>query len=121
MITQFYNHPSIVGWIRFNEDWGRHDTEEIAAQTKKTRSGTIDQCPKPIVCKRFPDVLALGKLLFCEISIKTGLSFIFTTGSVRLGITDRPGRCTSRRGHFMAEQLRHISALLKPGRVWRNS
>jgi hypothetical protein len=30
MITQHYNHPSIVVWIPFNEGWGQFDTVRIA-------------------------------------------------------------------------------------------
>lgn len=29
MVDQFYNHPSIVNWIIFNEGWGQFDTERI--------------------------------------------------------------------------------------------
>ena len=35
IINEFYNHPSIIVWTCFNEDWGQHDTEEVAAATKK--------------------------------------------------------------------------------------
>ena len=34
LISQLYNHPSIIVWTSFNEDWGQHDTESIVAQTK---------------------------------------------------------------------------------------
>ncbi|MDQ2800029.1 MAG: glycoside hydrolase family 2 [Armatimonadota bacterium] len=34
-IAQFYNHPSIVVWTPFNEDWGVHDLAQIAALTKQ--------------------------------------------------------------------------------------
>ena len=29
MIGQFYNHPSIIVWVPFNEGWGQFDTERI--------------------------------------------------------------------------------------------
>ncbi|MBV9848430.1 MAG: glycoside hydrolase family 2 [Armatimonadetes bacterium] len=29
------NHPSIIVWTMFNEDWGQHDTEQIVALTKQ--------------------------------------------------------------------------------------
>ena len=29
IINSFYNHPSIVKWIPFNEGWGQFDTEGI--------------------------------------------------------------------------------------------
>ncbi len=29
MIEKFYNHPSIVMWIPFNESWGQNDTERV--------------------------------------------------------------------------------------------
>jgi len=29
MITELYNHPSIIMWIVFNEGWGQHDTEQL--------------------------------------------------------------------------------------------
>jgi hypothetical protein len=35
MIDALRNHPSIVMWVPFNEGWGQHDTEEIAAWTQK--------------------------------------------------------------------------------------
>ncbi len=34
-IAEFYNHPSIIVWTDFNEGWGQHDTEKIAALTKE--------------------------------------------------------------------------------------
>ena len=34
-IAQFYNYPSIIMWTPFNEGWGQHDTEQIAALTKR--------------------------------------------------------------------------------------
>jgi beta-galactosidase/beta-glucuronidase len=33
MINQFYNHPSIVTWVLFNEGWGQFQTEAIAEFT----------------------------------------------------------------------------------------
>lgn len=41
MIDQFYNHPSIVVWVPFNEGWGQFQTEEIAALTKELDSSRI--------------------------------------------------------------------------------
>jgi len=35
MIGDFYNHPSIVMWVPFNEGWGQFNTREIAEMTKK--------------------------------------------------------------------------------------
>ena len=35
MIADFYNHPSIIMWVVFNEGWGQHQTEEMTALTKK--------------------------------------------------------------------------------------
>lgn len=34
MVTNLYNHPSIVMWIPFNEGWGQYDTERIVAKVK---------------------------------------------------------------------------------------
>ena len=34
MIDAFYNHPSIVMWIPFNEGWGQFDTERIVDLTR---------------------------------------------------------------------------------------
>lgn len=34
MIDAFYNHPSIVMWVPFNEGWGQLQTEEIVEWTK---------------------------------------------------------------------------------------
>jgi hypothetical protein len=35
MIAQFYNHPSIVIWVPFNEGWGQFDTVRILNLTKQ--------------------------------------------------------------------------------------
>ena len=35
MIDAFYNHPSIVMWVPFNEGWGQFDTERIVDLTKE--------------------------------------------------------------------------------------
>lgn len=35
VIEAFYNHPSIVMWVPFNEGWGQYDTARIAEWTKK--------------------------------------------------------------------------------------
>jgi len=35
MVSAFYNHPSIVVWVPFNEGWGQFDTEEIIKYAKK--------------------------------------------------------------------------------------
>jgi len=40
LIQQFFNHPSIIMWILFNEGWGQHDTlrhVEVARQLDSTR------------------------------------------------------------------------------------
>ena len=34
LITQRFNHPSIVAWVMFNEGWGQFDTLRIAAWAK---------------------------------------------------------------------------------------
>jgi len=34
VIEAFYNHPSIVMWVPFNEGWGQHDTPRIVEMTK---------------------------------------------------------------------------------------
>lgn len=34
MIDAFYNHPSIVMWVPFNEGWGQFQTEEIVEWTR---------------------------------------------------------------------------------------
>ena len=34
LIDQFYDFPSIVTWVPFNEGWGQYDTERIAAWTQ---------------------------------------------------------------------------------------
>jgi len=35
MVRNFYNHPSIVMWVVFNETWGQYDTERLAAWVKQ--------------------------------------------------------------------------------------
>ncbi len=35
MIDAFYNHPSIVMWVPFNEGWGQYDTERITEWVKQ--------------------------------------------------------------------------------------
>jgi beta-galactosidase/beta-glucuronidase len=35
LISNFYNHPSIVMWVPFNEGWGQFETEEITKITKE--------------------------------------------------------------------------------------
>jgi len=35
LIDNFYNHPSIVVWVPFNEGWGQYDTERIAKLIKE--------------------------------------------------------------------------------------
>ncbi|MBZ0213980.1 MAG: hypothetical protein K8H99_09290, partial [Nitrospirae bacterium] len=34
MVDAFWNHPSIVCWVPFNEGWGQHDTPSVAAWMK---------------------------------------------------------------------------------------
>jgi hypothetical protein len=35
LIDNFYNHPSIIVWVAFNEGWGQYDTGRIAKLIKK--------------------------------------------------------------------------------------
>ena len=35
MIDNFYNHPSIITWVIFNEGWGQYDTERLTAWVKE--------------------------------------------------------------------------------------
>lgn len=35
MIDDYYNHPSIVLWIVFNEGWGQYDTERLTAMVEE--------------------------------------------------------------------------------------
>ena len=35
LISSFYNHPSIVMWVPFNEGWGQFETEEITSLTRE--------------------------------------------------------------------------------------
>ena len=35
IVPEFYNHPSVIVWTIFNEDWGQHDTEAVVAETRK--------------------------------------------------------------------------------------
>jgi hypothetical protein len=35
MVTQLYNHPSIVVWVPFNEGWGQYDTARIVGLFRK--------------------------------------------------------------------------------------
>jgi hypothetical protein len=35
ILSQCSNHPSIIAWTTFNEAWGQHDTQSIAAMTKQ--------------------------------------------------------------------------------------
>lgn len=43
MIDSFYNHPSIVTWVPFNEGWGQFKTKEIVEWTMKyDRTRLID-------------------------------------------------------------------------------
>lgn len=35
MVENFYNHPSIIMWVPFNEGWGQHDTPRYSALVKK--------------------------------------------------------------------------------------
>jgi hypothetical protein len=35
MIKQFYNHPSIVMWVIFNESWGQYDTPRLTEMARK--------------------------------------------------------------------------------------
>ena len=45
MVATLYNHPSIVTWVNFNENWGHYDAERIARTVKRwdpTRLVTYD-------------------------------------------------------------------------------
>ncbi|MFC1553671.1 chitobiase/beta-hexosaminidase C-terminal domain-containing protein [candidate division KSB1 bacterium] len=35
VVTNFYNHPSIIMWVPFNEGWGQYDTERIVQNIKE--------------------------------------------------------------------------------------
>ena len=35
LVTDFFNHPSIVSWVPFNERWGQFDTAEIVARIRR--------------------------------------------------------------------------------------
>ncbi|MEI7898647.1 MAG: glycoside hydrolase family 2 TIM barrel-domain containing protein [bacterium] len=35
MVTKFWNHPSIIMWVVFNENQGQHDTEALVAAVKE--------------------------------------------------------------------------------------
>ena len=35
MIEQYYNHPSIVSWVIFNETWGQFDPREMTIRAKR--------------------------------------------------------------------------------------
>lgn len=35
MVNQFYNHPSIVNWVIFNEGWGQFDTKRITRRVEQ--------------------------------------------------------------------------------------
>jgi hypothetical protein len=35
MITELYNHPSVITWVIFNEGWGQYDTERLVQWTKE--------------------------------------------------------------------------------------
>ncbi|QDV37612.1 glycoside hydrolase family 2 protein [Tautonia plasticadhaerens] len=35
LVTDFFNHPSIVVWVPFNERWGQSDTAEAVAQIRR--------------------------------------------------------------------------------------
>ena len=35
MVRSYWNHPSIIMWVMFNEGWGQHDTEALVAAVKE--------------------------------------------------------------------------------------
>lgn len=35
VVEQFRNHPSIIGWVPFNEGWGQYDTPRIVEQIRE--------------------------------------------------------------------------------------
>lgn len=45
MIDQFYNYPSIVIWVPFNEGWGQFNTAQIADLTKELDSSRLVDIP----------------------------------------------------------------------------
>jgi hypothetical protein len=45
MISEHYNHPSIVTWVPFNEGWGQFQTARIAKLVKKLDPTRLVDCP----------------------------------------------------------------------------
>lgn len=45
MVGQFYNHPSIVTWVPFNEGWGQFNTAQIADLVKELDSSRLIDIP----------------------------------------------------------------------------
>ncbi len=41
VLTERYNHPSIIVWVPFNEGWGQHDSEKIVAITRACDSSRL--------------------------------------------------------------------------------
>jgi hypothetical protein len=35
MVDQFYNHPSVIMWVIFNESWGQYDTPRLTDRVRK--------------------------------------------------------------------------------------
>lgn len=45
MIDDFYNHPSIVTWVPFNEGWGQFNTKQIAQMVEEVDSTRLVDIP----------------------------------------------------------------------------
>ena len=41
MIASFYNHPSIVVWVPFNEGWGQFETEKVVEKVRELDSSRL--------------------------------------------------------------------------------
>jgi hypothetical protein len=55
-IAEFFDTPSIIVWTIFNEGWGQHDTEEIAALTKKMDPTRLVDATSGWVDKKVGDI-----------------------------------------------------------------
>lgn len=45
MIDEFYNHPSIVTWVPFNEGWGQFQTEQVAQMVSRLDPSRLVDAP----------------------------------------------------------------------------
>ncbi len=41
MIQQYYNHPSIISWVIFNETWGQFDPRDMTKRARKLDSSRL--------------------------------------------------------------------------------